>query len=78
MHSRYERCLADAAVGGQTVRIRLRVRRFKCLETGCPRGTFVEQVEGLTIRYGRHSQLLRAMLETLGLFLAGRAGARRR
>jgi len=49
---------------------------FKCLETGCARGTFVEQVESLTIRYGRHSQLLRAMLETLGLFLAGRADAR--
>jgi transposase len=62
VHSRYERCLADAAIGGQPVRIRLRVRRFACARTDCVRKTFVEQVEELTRRYGRHSQLLRAML----------------
>jgi hypothetical protein len=42
----------------------------------CARRTFVEQVEGLTIRYGRHTALLRRLLETVGLLLAGRAGAR--
>lgn len=31
---------------------------------------------GLTVRYGRHSQLLRTMLQAIGLALAGRAGAR--
>ena len=76
MHSGYERSLADAAIGGQPVRIRLRVRRFACARTDCARKTFVEQVEDLTLRYGRHSQLLRAMLESIGLALAGRAGAR--
>lgn len=30
VHSRYERTLADVAVGGQQVVIRLRVRRFFC------------------------------------------------
>jgi hypothetical protein len=58
VHSRYERRLADAAVGGQPVRIRLRVRRFLCIRTDCVRKTFVEQVKDLTVRYGRHSQLL--------------------
>src|SRR5664279_4475711 len=76
VHSGYERSLADAAIGGQPVRIRLRVRRFACARTDCARKTFVEQVEDLTLRYGRHSQLLRAMLESIGLALAGRAGAR--
>jgi transposase len=76
VHSRYGRSLADAAIGGQPVRIRLRVRRFACARTDCARKTFVEQVEDLTLRYGRHSQLLRAMLESIGLALAGRAGAR--
>jgi hypothetical protein len=33
-------------------------------------------VEDLTVRYGRHSMLLRRMLATIGLLLAGRAGAR--
>jgi len=76
VHSRYRRCLADAAVGGQPVRIRLLVRRFTCASTTCRRRTFVEQVDGLTVRYGRHSLLLREMLQTIGLLLAGRAGAR--
>jgi hypothetical protein len=55
--------LADAAVGGQPVRIRLSVWRFTCADTSCARRTFAEQVEGLTVRYGRHSLLLRAMLQ---------------
>lgn len=76
VHSRYERRLADAAVGGQPVRIRLRVRRFLCIRTDCVRMTFVEQVQDLTVRYGRHSQLLHTMLQTIALLLAGRAGAR--
>jgi transposase len=76
VHSRYERTLADAAVGGRPLRIRLRVRRFVCARVECARRTFVEQVEGLTIRYGRHTALLRRLLEAIGLALAGRAGAR--
>ena len=49
VHSRYERRLADAAIGGQPVRIRLRVRRFKCAESGCARATFAEQVVAVTL-----------------------------
>jgi transposase len=44
MHSRYERGLADAAVAGRRVEIRLQVRRFFCDSEGCGRRTFVEQV----------------------------------
>ena len=76
VHSRYERSLADAAIGGQPVRIRLRVRRFICTRASCARTTFVEQVQDLTVRYGRHSQLLHSMLQAIALMLAGRAGAR--
>ncbi|QCX82294.1 Transposase (plasmid) [Streptomyces sp. YIM 121038] len=36
----------------------------------------MEQVEGLTFRYGRRSQLQQRMLVKIGCFLAGRAGAR--
>ncbi|MFI1176656.1 hypothetical protein [Streptomyces melanogenes] len=43
---------------------------------GCLRRTFVEQVEGLTIRYGRYTSLLLEMLRAVGLALAGSAGAR--
>ena len=36
VHSRYQRRLSDAAIGGQQVEIRLAVRRFLlCPDTGC-------------------------------------------
>jgi transposase len=76
VHSRYERKLADAAVAGRRVEIRLRVRRFFCAGQDCAIRTFAEQVSGLTARYARRTVLLRGMLESIGLALAGRAGAR--
>ncbi len=76
VHSRYERRLADAAVAGRRVEICLRVRRFFCDGEGCGVRTFVEQVSGLTTRYARCTVLLRGMLESIGLALAGRAGTR--
>jgi transposase len=76
VHSRYERTLADAAVAGRRVDVRLRVRRFFCGDEDCGVRTFVEQVAGLTARYARCTVLLRGMLEAIGLALAGRAGAR--
>ena len=76
VHSRYTRRLADAAVGGQRVVIRLAVRRFFCGAPSCPAVTFAEQVEGLTTAYARRTPLLTGMLEAIALALAGRAGAR--
>jgi hypothetical protein len=54
----------------------LSVRRLFCDQQACRRRTFAEQVEGLTIRYGRRTPLLRSMLEQVAVALAGRAGAR--
>jgi transposase len=76
VHSRYGRTLTDAPVAGLPVRISLTVRRFFCSNPDCRRKTFVEQVDGLTRRWSRASEGLRRMLTTIGLALAGRAGAR--
>lgn len=76
VHSRYQRHLSDAAVAGQPVVIHLTVRRFFCPAAGCSRRTFAEQVPGLTWRYGRRTPMARGVLETIGLALGGRAGAR--
>jgi hypothetical protein len=76
VHSRYERKLADAAVAGQRVQIRLWVRRFFCDGERCGARTFAEQVTALTRRYARRTVLMRGMLESVGLALAGRAGTR--
>jgi len=76
VHSRYQRRLADAALGGRRVIIRLGMRRLFCDHTDCQVRTFAEQIAGLTTRYARRSPLLQPMLEQVGLALAGRAGAR--
>src|SRR5262249_15752346 len=73
---RFQRRLADAAIGGRPVVIRLAVRRFFCEAPGCRVATFAEQVEGLTSRYARRTPLLAAMLGAVAVALAGRAGAR--
>ncbi|MFF0291223.1 hypothetical protein [Streptomyces sp. NPDC005262] len=46
------------------------------MEDSCPRKTFAEQVSGLTRRFGRRTEQLRSTLVSVGLALAGRAGAR--
>lgn len=76
VHSRYERRLADAAVAGRRMKIQLWVRRYFCDSRDCAVRTFVEHVAGLTRRYGRRSPLQQSMLDSIGLALAGRAGAR--
>ncbi|MFF3215497.1 ISL3 family transposase [Streptomyces sp. NPDC002886] len=76
MHGSYLRFPRDLPTAGKLVLVSLRVRRFVCAEDSCPRKTFVEQVPGLTRRFGRRTERLRSTLISVGLALAGRAGAR--
>lgn len=75
-HSGYQRRLADGAVGGRQVSIELTIRRLFCDDQGCVRVTFAEQVDGLTVRYGRRMPQLRCLLSAIAVALAGRAGER--
>ncbi|MFE2486461.1 ISL3 family transposase, partial [Streptomyces mirabilis] len=75
-HSGYQRRLADGAVGGRQVRIELTVRRLFCDASECTRVTFAEQVDGLTVRYGRRTPQLKGLLSAVAVALAGRAGER--
>jgi len=76
VHCRYERRLADAAIGGRRVLIRLQVRRLFCDDPACRKRTFAEQVPGLTTRYRRKTVLLAGMQAEIAVALAGRAGCR--
>lgn len=76
VHSRYRRRLADAAVAGHAMILRLVVRRFFCPKISCAARTFAEQVDGLTVRWSRRTNQLTSMLTAIGVALAGRAGAR--
>jgi transposase len=56
--------------------VHLRVRRFLCRSTTCPRRTFAEQSPILAPRYARRSTLLTGTLQHIGVALGGRPGAR--
>lgn len=76
VHSRYQRRLADAGMGKREIEVQLTVRRFSRMQTACPRRTFVEQVEAVTTRHGRRTQLADRTVLDVGLALGGRPGAR--
>ncbi|MEV6655204.1 ISL3 family transposase [Streptomyces sp. NPDC051219] len=76
VHGSYLRFPADVPCGGRNVVLQLRGRRFTCRNAECGRRTFVEQIPGLTRRYGQRTERLRSTLAAIGLALAGRAGAR--
>ncbi|WP_330301858.1 MULTISPECIES: transposase family protein [unclassified Streptomyces] len=76
IHGSYLRFPRDLPTAGKFVVVSLRVRRFVCEEESCERMTFAEQVPGLTRRFGRRTERLRLTLVSVGLALAGRAGAR--
>ncbi|MFF6980959.1 transposase [Streptomyces sp. NPDC008343] len=74
VHSSYLRFPVDVPGGGRREVLCLRVRRSACPVAACGRRTFVEQVPGLTRKYGRWTDRLRSTLAAVGLALAGRAG----
>jgi transposase len=76
VHGRYSRSLTDLPATGRRTVLVVRARRFVCFTVECSKRTFVEQIPGVTRRYGRWSERLRSVLEKIGLALAGRAGAR--
>lgn len=76
VHSRYERCLSNAALGGAETQICLQVRRFFCGNAACARKTFAEQVPDLTVPHARRTPLLRSVLERIALAAGGRPGQR--
>ncbi len=49
VHSHYQRSLGDLPVAGLAARIQLRVRRFFCYASDCPRRIFVERLSALTL-----------------------------
>lgn len=50
-----DRRLSDTSIGGRPARIELRVRRLYCENPLCPKVTFAEQIDGLTVRYQRRT-----------------------
>ena len=76
-HSRYERLLADFPAHGRVVRLRVRVRRFRCAESGCPQRIFAERLDpSAAAPYARRTARLHDIVHHLGVALGGRPGQR--
>jgi transposase len=76
LHGRYRRWVADCPTFGQPVTLAVEVRRFKCVNTGCPRRTFSERVETLVAAGQRRTLRLVEAVRSLGYALGGEAAAR--
>ena len=76
VHSRYERRLLDLPSHGRAVQMRVTVRRFRCVEPGCPRRIFAERLgDAVAGRSARRTSRLDLIVQHLGIALGGRPAA---
>jgi transposase len=76
VHSRYTRTLQDLPCSGQALRVRVLVRRFRCMVPTCRARIFAERLDDrIATRFARRSIRLDRLTHHLGLALGGRPGA---
>lgn len=76
IHSRYTRTIADLPTAGRVCRLLLRVRRFFCDVSGCPRKIFAERLGTELPAFARRTVRLTAHLIALAYAAGGHGGAR--
>ena len=76
VHSRYRRHLRDLPILEQPVRLRVHVRRFRCLTPTCARQTFAERLPQLAPSHAQRTVRLTETIRVLGGEAGGEAGAR--
>jgi transposase len=76
LHSHYQRTVADLPWSDRRVKLLLRVRKFRCSQTGCSRRIFTERLPSLLDPYARKTTRLHEVLALVGFALGGEAGAR--
>lgn len=76
LHSRYLRTLTDLPWGGRSVCLSLRVRRFRCSRSECPRRIFAERLPSVVEPYARKTTRLHEILQLVGFALGGEGGTR--
>ena len=76
VHSRYRRILADLPICGRQLALILSLRRFFCLNAGCPRHIFCERLPALAAAYARSTTRVAHLHRTLGFALGGEPGSR--
>lgn len=76
VHSYYQRSPRDLPICGQTVQLRLRVRRFRCLDAQCAKKTFAEPLAGLIGPTARRTHRLTLLWSVFAIHSGGEPGAR--
>ena len=76
IHSRYRRTLADLPCGGETICLRVLVRRFFCGNPHCQRRTFAEPLLDFALRYARRTNAYVQAQTRMGQAVGSRPGVR--
>ncbi len=76
VHSYYHRSPRDLPVSGQAVQLRLRVRRFRCLNAACSKKTFAEPLADLVGPTVRRTIRLTLLWRVFAIHSGGEPGAR--
>src|SRR4029453_14773192 len=76
VHIYYTRSPRDLPLSEYAVQLRLRVRRFRCLNGACAHQTFAERLPIIVPLAARRTARLTTALQQLGFALGGEAGAR--
>jgi len=76
IRSSYIRHVADVPYAGRQVQLILRVRKFRCDTTDCPRRVFAERLAPFIEPWARMTTRLRRTIEAIGLATCGELGAR--
>ena len=76
VQSHYVRQPSDLPCAGRRVRLRLLVRRFRCVALSCPRKVFAERFDTRVLaERARRTVRLEEIVHHLGLAMGGRPGA---
>lgn len=75
VHSRYIRKLNDLPIGGRSVQLAVRARRFYCDAVSCHRMTFAERFDGVVAPMARRTSRLDEIVFCLAIALGGRPAA---
>lgn len=76
LHRYYTRRPADLPVSGQSVRLCLHVRRFRCQNHACQKHTFVEPLPEVVVRSARQTNRLKTTLKLFVIAMSGQAAER--
>jgi transposase len=76
IRSSYTRHVADVPSAGRQVQLVLRVRKFRCDPTDCPRRIFAERLTPFIEPWARMTKRLSQAIEAIGLATSGELGSR--